>query len=75
MSAAGMKREWCTAPLCKQFVEEKYCVKCTDYRKAKAKIDYRHELFNHMANEHGVKLLDSELDEIILLARKVRVKK
>lgn len=32
--------------------------------------DYPHsELFDHMANEHGLTLLDTELDDIIHIAR------
>lgn len=32
------------------------------------------ELFSHMANEHGLTLLQSEMDEIIRLSKKVVIK-
>lgn len=33
-------------------------------------IEAYHELFDHMINEHGLTLLESEIDEIIKLSQK-----
>lgn len=62
---------WCYVPLLHHLSIFNFTPMLTEPKIPQFKIDYQ-ELFNHMHDEHGLKLLESEMNEIIHIVNKMQ---